>query len=80
MSKLTNEQRSQLQSARAKNRKASVILGNAAAEFELNVPKSVIKHIQALEDYYAKALAPAAKSTAKADPSETHDTPIAEAA
>lgn len=53
--KLTAEQRSQLQSARAKNRKMTVALG-AAGAMGVTVPKAAINHAKALEEYFAKLL------------------------
>jgi hypothetical protein len=61
MSKLTNEQRSAILSARAKNRKGMTALLNG----EVEMPASVAKHAKALEDWYCKALAPAAKPASK---------------
>lgn len=58
MSKLTAEQRSALQSARAKNRKASVTLGNAATALELVIPKHIVSKMRSLEEWYAATLAP----------------------
>lgn len=58
MSKLTNEERSAILSARAKNRKAMTALLNA----NVDIPKSVANHAQALETWYNKALAPASKA------------------
>lgn len=60
--KLSNEARSALQSARAKNRKATVILGNAALEHGVKVPKGIVTKMIALEEYFAAQLAPAAKA------------------
>ncbi len=65
MAKLNPKARAALQSARAKNRKAVVILGTAAAEHGVKVPKSIIAKMTALEDWYenllaAKKAAPAA--------------------
>lgn len=55
MSKLTNEERSAILSARAKNRKAAIALTNAGVE----LPKTVAKKMADLEAWYTKALAPA---------------------
>ncbi len=55
MSKLTNEARSAILSARAKNRKAA----NALIAGEVAVPKHVTAKMAALEEWYNKALAPA---------------------
>jgi hypothetical protein len=55
MSKLTNEQRSAILSARAKNRKAAIAL----AQGEVAVPKAVVAHMKAVEAWANKALAPA---------------------
>ena len=77
MSKLNPQARAALQSARAKNRKAVNTLGLASAEHGFKVPKNIVSKMTALEDWYNTQLAPATK---KADPSETHDTPIAQAA
>ena len=77
MSKLTSEQRNAVLSARAKNRKAAIALTTG----DVAVPKAITAHMKAVEDWANKLLAPAKKTAkAKADPSETHDTPIAEAA
>lgn len=62
MSKLTNEARSAILSARAKNRKAALALQNG----EVTVPKAVVAHMKAVEDWANKALAPATKATKKA--------------
>jgi hypothetical protein len=56
--KLTNEQRSAILSARAKNRKAA----NALIEGEVTVPKALTAHMKSIEDWCNKALAPAAKA------------------
>ena len=61
MSKLSNEQRNAIMSARAKNRKAM----NALLAGEVELPKSVVNHAKALEEWYNKQLAPA-KAKAKA--------------
>jgi hypothetical protein len=58
MANLTNEQRSAILSARAKNRKAAIALQSV----ELDVPKAVAAHMRAVEDWANKALAPAAKA------------------
>jgi len=55
--KLTKEARSSMQSARAKNRKTARVLGEAAAEHGIKVPKTVVAHVEAIEAYFAKALA-----------------------
>lgn len=55
--KLSTEARSALLSARAKNRKAGAALLNGGVE----LPKAIAKHLTALEAYYNKQLAPAAK-------------------
>jgi hypothetical protein len=60
MNKLTQEQRNALMSARAKNRKAM----NALLAGEVEIPKSIAAHAMALETWYNKALAPAAKKAA----------------
>ena len=57
MAKLTNEQRSAILSARAKNRKAATALVNG----DVSVPKAITAHMKAVEDWANKALAPAAK-------------------
>lgn len=57
MSKLTNEARSAILSARAKNRKAATALLAA----EIAVPKAVTNHMRAVEDWCNKQLAPASK-------------------
>lgn len=65
MSKLTNETRSAILSARAKNRKAAIALTNAGVE----LPKHVASKLKALEDWYSAQLAPAsapAKTAKKA--------------
>jgi len=66
MTKLTNEARSALQSARAKNRKATVILGNAAMEHGVQVPKHIVAKMLALEEFYAKTLAPVTAANVEA--------------
>jgi hypothetical protein len=58
MANLTNEARSAILSARAKNRKAAIALQSV----ELDVPKAVANHMRAVEDWCNKALAPAAKA------------------
>lgn len=58
MAKLTNEARSAILSARAKNRKAAAALIAA----DVAVPKAVSNHMRAVEDWANKALAPAAKA------------------
>ena len=58
MSNYTNEQRSAIMSARAKNRKAASVL----AQSEVEVPKALVAHMKAIEDWANKALAPAAKA------------------
>jgi len=58
--KLTNEARSAILSARAKNRKAATALVNG----DVAVPKAITAHMKAVEDWANKALAPAAKKTA----------------
>jgi len=69
MGKLTNDQRSAILSARAKNRKAATALANG----EVTVPKAIVAHMRAVEDWTNKLLAPAKKAQPKADPSETYD-------
>ena len=69
MSKLTNEERSAILSARAKNRKAAIALQTA----DVTVPKAIVNHMKAVEEWANKILAPAPKKTTKEDPSETHD-------
>ena len=61
MAKLTNEERSAILSARAKNRKAAQALLNAGVTF----PKHVAAKMAALEEYFNLTLAPAAKAKAK---------------
>jgi hypothetical protein len=56
MSKLTSEARSALQSARAKNRKLAIALGNAGLQ-GVTIPKHVVKKINALEEYFEGVLA-----------------------
>ena len=58
MAKLTNEERSAILSARAKNRKAAQALLNAG----VTIPKQVADKMAALEEYFNKTLAPAAKA------------------
>lgn len=58
MSKLTNEQRSAILSARAKNRKAAIALANG----EVAVPKHVVAKMRAVEDWLNAQLAPAKKA------------------
>jgi len=55
MTKLTNEQRSAILSARAKNRKAAIAL----AQGEVAVPKHVVAKMKAVEEWCNKALSPA---------------------
>lgn len=55
MSKLTNEQRSAILSARAKNRKAAIALANG----EVAVPKHVVAKMRAVEDWLNAQLKPA---------------------
>ena len=62
MTKLTNEQRSAILSARAKNRKAAIALQAG----EVAVPKAVVAHMKAVEDWANKALAPAKAKAKKA--------------
>ena len=76
MAKLTNEQRSAILSARAKNRKAATALANG----EIAVPKAIVAHMKAVEDWANKLLAPAKKKTVCEDSGETHDTGEAAAA
>jgi hypothetical protein len=57
MSKFTNEERSAIMSARAKNRKAAIALQAA----DVDVPKAIANHMRAFEEWANKALAPAAK-------------------
>jgi len=63
MAKLTNEERSAILSARAKNRKAAQALLNAGVTF----PKHVAAKMAALEEYFNLTLAPAAKASKKAE-------------
>ena len=58
ITKLTNEERSAILSARAKNRKAATALQTG----EVAVPKAVVAHMKAIEDWANKALAPATKA------------------
>lgn len=65
MTKLTTEARNAVLSARAKNRKAA----NALIAGEVAVPKAITAHMQAIEAWANKTLAPAkpkAKAKAKA--------------
>ena len=55
MSKLNADQRSALQSARAKNRKLVTALGNAGLQ-GVTVPKNIVTKIQAIEAYFAGIL------------------------
>jgi hypothetical protein len=64
MSKLSKEARSSLQSARAKNRKAVAVLGSAAAEHGITVPKHIVAKMTAVDEWFNAQLA--AKATAKA--------------
>lgn len=66
MAKLNPQARAALQSARAKNRKAVVILGNAAQEHGVKVPKNIVAKMQALESWYDTLLA-AKKTTPNTD-------------
>lgn len=59
MSKLTSEARSALQSARAKNRKLAIALGNAGLQ-GVKIPKHVVTKVNALEEYFESVLAPKA--------------------
>jgi len=72
MSKLTQETRSALQSARAKNRKLAVALG-AAGLAGASIPKGIVTKVQAIEAYLDGVLAPAAK----AETSEAADEAVA---
>ena len=64
MAKLTNEQRSAILSARAKNRKGAIALTAG----DVTVPKAVAAHMKAIEDWANKTLAPAKKAApAKAE-------------
>lgn len=58
MAKLTNEERSAILSARAKNRKGAQALLSAG----VTIPKHVADKMAALEEYFNKAIAPAAKA------------------
>jgi hypothetical protein len=48
MSKLTREERNAILSARAKNRKAAIALGNAGVK----LPKSVVNKMRQLDEYF----------------------------
>ncbi len=78
MSKLNAEQRSALQSARAKNRKLVAALG-AAGLLGVSVPKHVVTKIQHIETYFAGLLDAKAKAADDSE-AETEETPVAEAA
>ena len=69
MSKLNQEQRAALQSARAKNRKLVTALGNAGIA-GVSVPKNIVTKIQAIETYFASVLDAAAKPEATEETSE----------
>ena len=56
MAKLTNEARSALLSARAKNRKLAIALGNAGLQ-GATIPKSVVSKVNALEEWFEAQLA-----------------------
>jgi len=56
MSKLNKQAKAALQSARAKNRKQAIVLGNTAAEHGITVPKHVIAKINALNEWYDSKL------------------------
>lgn len=71
MSKFNAEQRSALQSARAKNRKLVVALG-AAGLAGVKVPAKIVRHIQATEAYFAELL-DSAKVAVVAEAPETED-------
>ena len=62
MAKLTNEERSAILSARAKNRKAAQALLNAGVTF----PKHVAAKMAALEEYFNLTLAPVTAANRKA--------------
>ncbi|MCH7502576.1 MAG: hypothetical protein IIA10_04400 [Proteobacteria bacterium] len=70
MSKLTKENRAALQSVRAKARKALAVT-------DADLPKAIIKNLEAVVAYVDKAIAPAKKAKAK-DKAET--VPLSEAA
>ena len=67
MAKFTPEQRSAIQSARAKNRKAGIALLNG----DVTVPKAIAAKMKALDEWFNAQLAPAkpaekTEATAKA--------------
>jgi len=62
MAKLTNEERSAILSARAKNRKGAQALLNAG----VTIPKHVADKMAALEEYFNKAIAPVTAANRKA--------------
>ena len=67
MATINPQGRAALQSARAKNRKAAVILGTAAAEHGVSVPKHVIAKITALNEWYDLQLASKSKTADSPD-------------
>jgi hypothetical protein len=68
MAKLTKEARSSLQSARAKNRKAVTVMGVAAAEHGITVPKHIVAKMTAVDEWFNAQLA---SKAAKAETAET---------
>jgi hypothetical protein len=62
MATLTNEERSAILSARAKNRKAATALITAG----VTLPKTVAKKMADLEEFYNKTLAPVTAANRKA--------------
>jgi len=61
MSKLSKEARSSLLSARAKNRKGAIALGEAGLQ-GVKVPKHIVAKYTAINEWFDAQLAPAAKA------------------
>jgi hypothetical protein len=82
MSKLTKEARSSLLSARAKNRKLAIALGEAGLQ-GVTVPKHVVSKVQALNEWFDSQLTAKPKAeTSEADAETQAETSeaVAEAA
>ena len=63
MSKITPEQRSAIQSARAKNRKAGAALVNG----DVTVPKAIAAKMKALDEWFTAQITPAKKAAPEAE-------------
>lgn len=70
MSKITPEQRSALQSARAKNRKAGLALVNG----DISVPKHIVTKMKALDEWFTAQITPAKKDAGEDDSNATEET------